>query len=1273
MLAYFVAALGILGVRYILLPQANAYRSEIALAIGEALGLPVDIGAIDTSWNGLRPRLKLARLVVRDQAGRDALMLSRVDATLSWTSLARLEPHFSLLEFFGPRLEIRREADGRIIVAGLPVDTDASGGSGFAEWLLAQDEIAIHDAALSWTDELRGAAALELEKVEARLINDRKRHRFGLTARPPSGLAGRLEVRGDLLGSDPAVLSTWRGELFARLENAALGAWRPWLDYPLAIDGRGGLNAWLSLDGEKIGKVLADVSLRAVSVKFDDSLPQLDLSRLDGRLGAELRRGGFALSSSGLTLSLADGSLALPRTEFELSVLKNVAGELDGGHLAVNQVDVTAFALLSRYLPLAPDIHERLAALSPDGRLRGVSLDWDRGAARSPSWKLAASFEGIGFAAGHGWPGMAGLSGEVSGTDQAGRFTLTSSGASIDLPGIFAEPRLNFEKLQAGGGWSRRDGELEVSLDKAEFSNGDAAGSASGRFTPDESGPGRIDLQARLTRADGTAVWRYMPLVVNEQTRHWLRDSIVSGRAADARLRLQGNLAEFPFRDGKGGQFLVTAKISAARLEYAPGWPAIDDIDGELRFEGAGMLITAERGRIGEVRLGRVTARLPDLDADEILTIKGSAAGPSNGFLAFVNQSPVGERIELFTEGMTADGAGSLDLTLVMPLQHVADTTVKGEYRFAANTVRVAPSAPALTEASARIGFTAQRLEIADGAARLYGEPMRLSGGTLADGSVAIKASGNIATAALAKAYPLPILAHLSGRTAWRTDVSVRGGRSSVVLRSDLQGIASSLPAPFNKSATEKWPLQLSLDPSEGGAVQTLGLSLGDKLKAEVMRRRSDARWLLARGGVAWNETLRQADGGILVSANLPVLDVDAWLKAIDSGDAPASADAEGDGSQWPLSALTLQADALQVLGERLGKVVLKATADAGGWKGSVSSPAVEGSFDWRQRDEGTLQARLSRLAVDPVEKAGSAEAEASSSDTPTRSLPTLDVISERLLLRGKNLGRLELRARNQEGVWLLDKVSLASPEGELRGDGRWRPGRRSELAVKVEARDAGRYLAQFGYPDAVRRGQATLSGQFDWQGAPTKIDYQSLSGRFDIEASDGQFNKLEPGVGRLLGVLSLQSLPRRITLDFRDVFSEGFAFDRIEGSAYIERGIMRTSDLQIRGPAAKVFMEGSVDLPAETQDLKVKVQPTLSESVAVGAALANAATGVINPVAGVVTYLAQKMLKDPVERFFAFEYGITGKWDDPLVRRLNGRDAPAKSGQDKAETERAR
>src|SRR5690606_15043324 len=142
---------------------------------------------------------------------------------------------------------------------------------------------------------------------------------------------------------------------------------------------------------------------------------------------------------------------------------------------------------------------------------------------------------------------------------------------------------------------------------------------------------------------------------------------------------------------------------------------------------------------------------------------------------------------------------------------------------------------------------------------------------------------------------------------------------------------------------------------------------------------------------------------------------------------------------------------------------------------------------------------------------------------------------------------------------------------------------------------------------------------------------------------------------GRLLGVLSLQALPRRITLDFRDVFSEGFAFDRISGSIGVARGVLRTDDLEIRGPAARIMLAGNADLAAESQDLRVLVQPTLSESIAIGAA-----AGLVNPVAGVVTYLAQKVLSDPIERLFSYEYTITGSWSDPQVARSNAAALPA-------------
>lgn len=156
------------------------------------------------------------------------------------------------------------------------------------------------------------------------------------------------------------------------------------------------------------------------------------------------------------------------------------------------------------------------------------------------------------------------------------------------------------------------------------------------------------------------------------------------------------------------------------------------------------------------------------------------------------------------------------------------------------------------------------------------------------------------------------------------------------------------------------------------------------------------------------------------------------------------------------------------------------------------------------------------------------------------------------------------------------------------------------------------------------------------------------------VDVENGQFTQLDPGVGRLLGVLNLQALPRRITLDFRDVFSQGFAFDRISGSIQMSNGVLRTDDLELLGPAARVFMSGEADAGRETQNLRVKVQPTLSESVAVGSVIATA--GAIHPAVGLAAYLVQKALRDPVEKLFSFEYSVTGAWSDPKVEKLASR-----------------
>jgi len=168
------------------------------------------------------------------------------------------------------------------------------------------------------------------------------------------------------------------------------------------------------------------------------------------------------------------------------------------------------------------------------------------------------------------------------------------------------------------------------------------------------------------------------------------------------------------------------------------------------------------------------------------------------------------------------------------------------------------------------------------------------------------------------------------------------------------------------------------------------------------------------------------------------------------------------------------------------------------------------------------------------------------------------------------------------------------------------------------------------------------------WEGSPLAIDYPSLAGNIALRVEKGQFLKADPGVGKLLGIMSLQALPRRLALDFRDVFSEGFAFDLVSASSKIERGILSTTDFKMTGVTAAVLMNGEVDLVKETQGLRVVVLPDLSGGMG---SVVTALLG--NPILGLATFLAQRVLKDPLSRAFSFEYVISGTWADPKTARI--------------------
>jgi uncharacterized protein YhdP len=267
-------------------------------------------------------------------------------------------------------------------------------------------------------------------------------------------------------------------------------------------------------------------------------------------------------------------------------------------------------------------------------------------------------------------------------------------------------------------------------------------------------------------------------------------------------------------------------------------------------------------------------------------------------------------------------------------------------------------------------------------------------------------------------------------------------------------------------------------------------------------------------------------------------------------------------------------------------------------------------------------------------------------------------VIAENFEIKQKKLGRLELVATQQNIDWNIDKLVISNPDSTLSVNGVWnswkrRPNTRLNLTWNIE--DLGKTMDRYGYPDTIKGGNADLTGNLRWPGSPHEFNVAGLGGKLKLEAKNGQFLKIRPGVGRLLGVLSLQSLPRRLSFDFRDIFSAGFSFDKIGVNADIDNGIMRSDDFMMEGPAAKVAIKGETNLAKETQNLRIKVTPSISDSLSVAAFAGG-------PAVGVAAIVAQKLLNDPFNKLVAYEYDITGTWDEPQEVKSNGKQ-PSTSG----------
>lgn len=1201
-------------------------------------------------------------------------------------------------------------------------------------------------------------------------------------AGPSAGLDRALEwlSHWGVESTRPSDWQTWSGQVKASFPRVDVQRLRQHVRLPIEVDsGRGALSAALVLRSGRIDTVGLQADLQAVRLRLSPDVQALSFRRLSGEVSAGNQDKLASLSYKGLSFTLDDG-LSWPASSGSLS-WRHAAwpqgwptgtwAETSGGDVRADRLDLALLAALADRLPLAASTRARLAELSPHGVIEGLSWQWEGPASEPQSYKLAGRVKGLKLAESpaEGRPGLAGADVTVSATEAGGKAELQIKQGWLALPGVFEVPRLELDELNAKVGWTLRPApaaggpqQWQVDVKQARFANADLAGQLDATWrtgtAPMARMPGMLMLKGGFKRVEASRVWRYLPLTIGAPAREYVRLAIQGGRAEGATFEAEGEVAEFPFKEDKGGRFRAKLPLRDVALDYAPAglmgsdnaqlrWPPFTAMDGELVFEGQRMLIHRGRARLGTVASGKfelvnVEGRIDDLGHDDpLLKISGQGEGPLQDVLSYLSASPLSSRLGSVLTKAQGQGRGALQLALDIPLNRSVETRLKGEVNLKEKdraTLKLGAAIPPFTAVRGRVAFTESLLNVS-ARAKVWGQEMVVEGQRSAEGLLRFTAQGTVSADALRQAEEYPFVARLAPRLSGEAPVSVTvssGGkqangqpaRTEVTVASSLRGVGATLPAPLSKAPQATWPFKLTyrLEDDEGhsdavlvdmgspqagqtpsSALPWLRVDLRRDTQAEASRlQRGVVNVLLPGVGAATPmATLLQPlpAKGMAVQVVSGPLNVDAWREVLTAvfdlgGQAPPRSgkplaprtaavtppDASADDSYVP-ETIAIRSTALTWRQRTIKDIALTVAHPGPGiWRAQVDAPQLAGQIDWlpdrspaaASSAASRLVARLSRLTIPPSEaQALQEQASAQLMAGDTTSLPAVDIAVDRFEWRGIDLGRIEVEAVNRQvpvaggpalPEWRMTRLRLNNADAQLDATGNWtalgaqsaqanaNPGGlrgkpRSAFTFTLDLRNSGALLARLGMPQAIKGGKGTLTGQVNWLGSPLDLDTRSMGGDVKVLINEGQFLKADPGMAKLLGVLSLQALPRRLVLDFRDIFQQGFAFDSIDGDVKIAQGVATTRNLRMRGVQAIVLMEGQADLAKETQNLHVFVVPEIN------AGTASLAVAAINPVVGLGTFLAQMLLRKQVSEAATREFWITGPWADPQVSKGSG------------------
>jgi len=1226
-----------------LTPWATQYKTDIEQHLSTLLGEPVHIQTMETGWYWFDPVIKLKEVTIGEsqhslQLRKLLVGINIVGSVWHW----QIQP--GVLYIDDLHLTLRQNDQG------WQIDGLRQGSAAFDEasikpvigWIMAQQKIIIKH--LSSDIVLQNGTVIPLRKLDLIIGQHSGHYRIKANAKLAKPISTSVELLADMQ-LDFNDFKNAHGQAYIAVRRAQFAQWQSLLSLPRVehFSGKGSIQLWFDWQGGKVDNVQSRISGK--HLKWHDSVSGQDqeVQSLKANIAWLANAKGWQLLADHLILRLngirwPENNLLVKydkpsdtyQTFIKHIILSSLTSSITGWFKGSDAMD---------------EIHPVGNLLDTQFHVVAGKMDY-----------LLTRFTHLGWRAVGNWPSVANLSGVMHWQPEEGRIEFDSNQTLISP---LAKPAIRLQTFNAGFDWKTLSHGLHVSMDRLVIQHPDLLLSATGSADDvSRKSSGQMDLNVALSSEHAERWLQYIPEnKLKVKLENWLKNDIEQINSLTAEINIHGNYEDFPF-DNTPGEFQIKSHFQGVDVTLAPDWPVTRDVEAYLSVDKRNMNMDVVHALLGSILIDKANLRIDDVGHDkESLLIHTKVDTTAQQALTYVMTTPLKKRLSALNR-LKMQGLISLDLKAEAPLYpENDDVLVLGDMTFSNNQVEVNHSLTDVTleDLNGNLQFDQDGILDSNMKATLMQYPVSLLMQSIRKPIpyVQVKIKGKTTVDVLKTKFNWPIFAFMQGDLWLSSTLMLTDDPADLdhlQIKSSLKGLAINLPTPLGKPRDIAAPLTVDLDFNPDKAL-VFRFEYADRLQGNLSFNGNKDNFELQNGEIHLGKGKTQTtSNGLQVTGVLPDFNLPEWQQVLKK--IPTSENSQFSNA---LQGIDLLIQKTTIAGQNFSNLQLKAHKNPErDWTIQLQQPMIDANLRYDSQ-LNRLTGTFNKLHLQ-TEHSKTVSAITPSSYKP-EDFPNMELAINNLQINQLSLGTINLQTTATKNTWRIDNLTLHAPSYSLRAKGQWQQvGDTNATTVQaaMTITDLAKSLEQWKITPVVEAKKGEIEFQGGWPGGFQDFDLSRVNGQMSLKFRNGRITHLSKeteeklGLGKLLSILSLQTIPRRLTLDFSDLSKDGYSFDIFQGNFKVSQGMMSTLDSYIDGPIAYASMKGNLDISRQSYNLDLRVAPHITASLPIVATIAG------GPIAGIATWVASKIINQGMQKVSGYTYKISGPWQQPVVQQVS-------------------